>query len=45
MTKQITSAFGEAKYPPLNQPDTAFNSDGIFQVIIFYKCLNIESQL
>ena len=32
MTKQITSAFGEAKYPHLNQPDTEFNSDGIFQV-------------
>ena len=28
MSKQITSAFGEAKYPHLNQPDTEFNSEG-----------------
>ena len=32
MSKQITSAFGEAKYPHLNQPDTEFNSEGLYQV-------------
>ena len=27
-----TSAFGEAKYPHLNKPDTAFSAEGIYQV-------------
>jgi|TARA_R110000803_G_scaffold208413_1_gene277062 hypothetical protein len=32
MTKQITSAFGEAQYPHLNKPDTEFSAEGIYQV-------------
>ncbi len=27
-----TSAFGEARYPHLNKPDTAFSAEGIYQV-------------
>jgi hypothetical protein len=27
-----TSAFGEAKYPHLNKPDTEFSAEGIYQV-------------
>jgi len=34
-----TSAFGEAKYPHLNKPDTEFNAEGIYQVKLI---VNIE---
>ena len=32
MSNIKTSAFGEALYPHLNQPDTAFSAEGIYQV-------------
>ena len=32
MSNIKTSAFGEAVYPHLNQPDTAFSAEGIYQV-------------
>lgn len=45
MSKIVTSAFGEAKYPHLTQPDTMFNQDGIYQVKLIVPAVDAEKDI
>ncbi len=40
-----TSAFGEAKYPHLNKPDTEFSAEGIYQVKLIVSKENAQEDI
>ena len=45
MSNIKTSAFGVAKYPHLNTPDTQFNSEGIYQVKLIVPAAEAQEDI
>ena len=45
MSNIKTSAFGVAKYPHLNTPDTQFNAEGIYQVKLIVPAAEAQEDI